>query len=307
MKEISKVSIVLPTYNGSRFLEQAVRSILAQTFQDWELNIVDDASTDETPRLIDKFMAADPRIRSIRHTSNRKLPAALNTGFAQAQGKYLTWTSDDNCYRPEALDTMVKVLDSNSEFAVVYSGYTIINELGEPVKYIDAAPIKDLVKKNCVGACFLYRREVQDTLGGYAEDLFLVEDYDFWLRASIKFKLLPIHKDLYLFRQHPSSLTSTKKALINSKACETLAKHLPVMSWAPKSVCSAGYLRIAFAAQSNGDVQSVKENLFKAIKFYPLSLFHPIAVGLLVYSFLGPNTFRYFQSVYRSLKKIFHL
>ena len=106
------VSIVLPTYNGYRFLEKSICSILNQSHSNWELIIVDDASTDESPEIIDKYVLADKRIRSIRHETNRKIPAALNTGFTQAEGVYLTWTSDDNCYKPDALVNMVDYLES---------------------------------------------------------------------------------------------------------------------------------------------------------------------------------------------------
>ena len=92
MKRNPLVSIVLPTHNGARYLEQAVQSCLDQTYRNWELIIVDDASTDETPALIARLVAADSRIRSIRNEVNQKLPGALNTGFAQARGEYLTWT-----------------------------------------------------------------------------------------------------------------------------------------------------------------------------------------------------------------------
>src|SRR5215468_4846876 len=97
------VSVVLPTYNGSRYLRGAVESVLAQTLADFELIVVDDCSTDATPALVAELAARDPRIIAVRHEANRKLPGALNTGFARARGRYFTWTSDDNLYAPAAL------------------------------------------------------------------------------------------------------------------------------------------------------------------------------------------------------------
>ena len=82
------VSIVLPTYNGSTYLGEAIESCLAQTYPAWELIIVDDCSTDATPALLAQYAARDQRIRVIRHEENRKVPGALNTGHAAARGSY---------------------------------------------------------------------------------------------------------------------------------------------------------------------------------------------------------------------------
>src|SRR5262245_42250457 len=90
------VTIVLPTYDGARFIDEAIAGWVAQNHAAWELIVVDDASTDDTPHRLRAWSEKDSRIRVVRHATNRKLPAALNTGFAGARGKYLTWSSDDN-------------------------------------------------------------------------------------------------------------------------------------------------------------------------------------------------------------------
>ena len=110
MKQKHLVSVVLPTYNGSKWLSQSIDSILKQTYRNLELIIVDDASTDSTPELIMSFASRDPRIRIISHKSNKKLPQSLNDGFAIANGDYFTWTSDDNWYEPTAIEEMVTAL-----------------------------------------------------------------------------------------------------------------------------------------------------------------------------------------------------
>src|SRR5690606_22425727 len=115
MNESPFVSIVLPTYNGARYLAQSIESCINQTYTQWELIIVDDASTDDTPAIISHYVQLDSRIRTVRHSTNRKLPAALNTGFDMARGEYFTWTSDDNYYRPEALGVMVAFLESRAD------------------------------------------------------------------------------------------------------------------------------------------------------------------------------------------------
>src|SRR6476660_8627759 len=107
------ISVILPTHNGTRYLREAIESCLCQTHESWELIIVDDASTDDTPRIIADYAAGDGRIRTIRNARNLRLPASLNVGFSHARGKFLTWTSDDNCYRRQALGEMLAFLEEN--------------------------------------------------------------------------------------------------------------------------------------------------------------------------------------------------
>ena len=101
-----KVSIVLPTYNGEDYLRESIESVISQTFTDWELIIVNDCSTDSTPKIAEAYAAKDCRIRVIHNEKNQKLPNSLNIGFESASGDYLTWTSDDNIFHHEALIKM---------------------------------------------------------------------------------------------------------------------------------------------------------------------------------------------------------
>jgi hypothetical protein len=208
------ISVVLPTHNGSRYIDQAVESVVRQTFTDWELIVVNDASSDDTPAKIDAWTARDERIRAVHLAENRKLPGALNEGFRLAGGDYLSWTSDDNWYAPEALAKMLEVLQTRPRVDAAYAGMTEVDEAGSPVATRPVLAAEELAVTNVVGACFLYRRAVQDSLGGYREDLFLAEDYDFWLRAYLDFQLEPLDEALYFYRKHSGSLTEQRAAAI---------------------------------------------------------------------------------------------
>lgn len=94
-----KVSIVLPTFNGSKYIKQSVESVLSQTFTDFELIIVNDCSTDDTLSICNELKELDSRITIISNETNKKLPASLNIGFRRAVGEYFTWTSDDNLFK----------------------------------------------------------------------------------------------------------------------------------------------------------------------------------------------------------------
>ncbi len=203
-----KVSIVLPTYNGARYLGQSIESCLNQTYRDIELIIVDDGSTDATPEIIESFK--DPRIKYIRHKKNQRLPGALNTGFRYSTGEYLTWTSDDNQFLPEAIEIMKGCLDKNKYADLVYADYwQYFRQTGEK-SLMKLKDILDLTNYNTVGACFLYTRRVYEAVGNYNPNYELVEDYDYWIRITKQFKTIHCPTPLYIYAYHENSLTSQK-------------------------------------------------------------------------------------------------
>ena len=206
------VSIILPVYNGARYLAQAIDSCLNQTYRNIELIIVDDCSTDETPAIVRSY--TDPRIRYVRNKTNRRLPQSLNIGFALATGEYLTWTSDDNEFLPHAIETMLKILMEDKAVDFVYSDYT--------AKYLETGETRErrfsgvsIKEKNCVGTCFLYTRRVYETVGGFDPKYELVEDYEYWIRVSQKFRMRHIPQFLYIYGEHRKSLKGSKISSID--------------------------------------------------------------------------------------------
>lgn len=264
------VSIVLPTYNGARYIGEAIDSCLGQTYQNLELIIVDDGSTDGTVDAATQYLGRDGRVRLLRHERNRSLPAALNTGFATAAGCYLTWISDDNTFRREAIAEMVGYLEAHPDVDVVYTDCTLTDVEGRPYARMDAGEPDRLWSTdfNCVGPCFLYRRQVQEALGGYAEDTFLVEDYDFWLRASHSFRLRPYHKDLFNYRRHQGSLSSRFNPRIEHMLDRVVARHLPAARL-PGSSKSALFFMLAQRARSRGEVLPTLTYLAHSWRYSP--------------------------------------
>ncbi len=291
-----KVSVILPTYNGARFLRQAVGSCLDQTCRQWELILVDDASTDETPKQIDELAAGDPRVRPFRHQTNRRLPRALNTGFSRSRGRYLTWTSDDNLYRPGALESMACFLDARPEVDVVYTDYTVIDEQGEVIFSKTAGPVDRLVFGNAVGPSFLYRRAVYEKLGNYADDLYLAEDYDYWLRASRHFRLEPLHEDLYLYRCHGQSLSSRYEDRIARATERCFERNLPNLAWAGRRLLQRRYLRLACEAKRRGDLEICRKWFDRAVRIAPLSLLRSFGRLAYLLPVVGPG--QYARSLY---------
>lgn len=217
----TRISIVLPTYNGMRYLPTAVKNCLNQTGVNIELVIVDDGSQDGTSTYLDSLK--DSRIIIIKHHGNRGLPAALNTGFAATTGLYLTWTSNDNFYAPNALAMMAGYLDDNPNVGLVCAPFWEINEAGQVVRLNPLLPVEEIWNHSPVGACFLYRREVYASVGDYDTNARLVEDYDYWLRVSRHYLIAQIKTPLYYYRLHPGSLTSQPGVLFGR---ERLIAHI---------------------------------------------------------------------------------
>jgi glycosyltransferase involved in cell wall biosynthesis len=224
------ISVVLPTYNGARFLDQAIGSVVAQSWKDWELLVVNDASTDGTTQKIAAWAEKDERVRAVPLDRNVGLPAALNAGFRLARGAHFTWTSDDNWYRPDALAKLLDALNALPRCDVVFSGYTEVDENGAPRREHAARWCDDLVLGNRIGPCFLYQRDVDAALAGYAEELTLAEDYDFWLRASQQFRFRPLDESLYCYRVHDDSLTARRGEAIEAAALLALEHHLDALN-----------------------------------------------------------------------------
>lgn len=219
------VSIVLPTYKRAQLLRHAICSVQAQTYQNWEVIVVDDNSPDNTPEVVRSF--GDERIRYVRNEPNLKLPRALNKGFSLARGDYLTWTSDDNLFADNAIEKMVARLQmGNCDF--VYADYWLFSEEdadGRPRDiHHDRLPGElQLEKGNHIGACFLYTRRLYEGVGDYDPELFLIEDYDYFLRAAQSFHFCHIAEPLYYFRRDDDTLYLSRFAEV--KASDVLARY----------------------------------------------------------------------------------
>lgn len=264
-----KVSIVLPVYNGEKYLAQSIDSCLLQTFTDWELIIVDDCSKDSTPQIIAQYAAKDSRIRPFRNLQNKKLPGSLNEGFRQATGTYFTWTSDDNLFRPNALQTMVDHLDKHSDIDLVYTDFVRINDAGEFITLVKVHEPEDILV-DTIGACFLYKRIVHEKLGGYAEDLFLAEDYDFFIRAYNHFTMAHIPQDHYQYRAHDQRLSATRE-MERYGVFERMFKSYIALGYFPKRFDRLRlYLKLVHCLNPQGKKQEALQYVVRAFLAAPV-------------------------------------
>lgn len=193
------VSIVLPTYNGARFIRECIDSCLGQTFRDLELIVVVDGSTDNTEDILRNY--EDPRLKVLR-TPNRGQALAMNTGFEIAQGELWSWTSDDNVYFPDAFAVMVHHLESHPEAAAVSTDCIVINETGKAISY-----------EELPWQCFVYRADAGRKVGPHRPEARIIEDLDFFLRLRhFGGPILRISQPYLMYRIHKNMVTQTKAA-----------------------------------------------------------------------------------------------
>lgn len=263
------ISIVLPTYNGSKFIRASIDSCLKQTYTHFELIIVNDCSTDDTEEIVKSY--DDARIVYLKNEINQRLPKSLNIGFSRAKGEFFTWTSDDNYFADDALEKMLKEMEATSA-DLVCAPYHTIDEDNRITGSREIGPLENILLDNIVKACFLYKRKVHETLGGYQPNLFLVEDYDFWIRTVFQgFKLSFLKEKLYYYRFHEASLTESRRKDIARALYHLLDTHIPkfINSTQERFVTAEVYLRQAKTATGIPGLNSkrylkaaVKENFF---------------------------------------------
>ncbi len=221
------VSVILPVYNHSRYLKEAVSSVLSQEGVRLELIVVDDGSDDSPKAALSHFLD-DPRLR-FHEEPHRGLAATLNRGFELAVGNFLTWISADNRLLPGALRMLSDYLVANPEVGLTYANMELVDDEGLPLnnseyRRANQHPTRRSVlylplsgstlsrfPDNYIGACFLYRRHLRDALGGYADNCAGFEDYDYWLRLRTYATVSHLDDDavLYHYRLHQNSLTGT--------------------------------------------------------------------------------------------------
>lgn len=227
--EAGLVSVVLPVYNGGELLRESIKSVIGQSYKNFELIIVNDGSTDESADIIEELARNDSRIRVVNQ-ENKKLPTALSVGFREARGEFFTWTSADNIMLPDCLEVLAGNLNRKSDAAMVYGNMRLIDKNGHikrgqfwyekplfsgNVCLPKNADCLNTYANNTIGAAFMYRRSAACILGDYSRFKTNLEDYDYWMRMNSLFKIEHTDEErpLYLYRIHEDSLTAHDKEL----------------------------------------------------------------------------------------------
>jgi glycosyltransferase involved in cell wall biosynthesis len=206
------VSVVIPTRNRPRHVARAVRSVLAQTFSDLEILVVDDASTDDVGAVLAPL--ADARVRVLRHDRRRGACAARNTGIDAARGRFVALLDDDDEWMPGKLAAQVARFASAPEIGLVYCGVEVVSEATGEVQRRSlpkGAPLTyaDLLRSTGFGAsAAVVRRECFAAIGGFDETLAGAQDRDMWLRIAKRYRLDYVPDALVRWYIHGEQITT---------------------------------------------------------------------------------------------------
>lgn len=204
----------MPVYNGERFLRSAVGSVLAQTYDDWELIVVDDGSDDSTPDILMSY--SDSRIKVLRQEQNRKVAACCNRALSVTSGRYIARLDADDVCLPTRLAEQVSYMEANPDVALVASAAYEINEEGARIGFRPGGLGNCALKLTLVlcnpitHSSVMFRADTARYLNGYSEDecYRFSEDYDLWSRIALCGKMVVLSQPLLEYRVHSTSVTT---------------------------------------------------------------------------------------------------
>ena len=215
----------MPVYNGQRYVDEAIASVVGQGYDDFEFVIVDDGSTDDTPAILAEWAARDPRIIVHRSPETEGIPSALNRGLAIARGEYIARQDADDLCVAGRVAKQVAALDADPQTVLVSTGFELIDEQGRrrgSVVPFEAPEVLEYLLhfSNAIGGHgqVMFRRDVVLSLGNYRVEFDCSQDYDLWSRLAEHGRLLvlPITGMRHRMHDRRVSVTSGKRQRLNS-------------------------------------------------------------------------------------------
>ena len=296
------ISVLLPVYNAEQFVREAVDSILAQSFADFELIALDDGSTDRSLSILREYEARDPRVRIITR-ENRGLVASLNQLMAAARGSYLARMDADDVCMPRRFEQQLAFLKSNPDHVAVGGWVIHMNESGLPI-----GPVKtptehaDIDQAHLKGHTSIWhptaliKKDAVLSIGGYREEFQHAEDLDLWLRLAELGRLANLSEFVLRYRLHASSVSQTQGLLQQSaakRACSIAWRRRGIDGnfeavdlWRPTKDRASEHkfaLQYGWTAWSHGYDKSWRTYAWKALRLRPfaISSWQLIVFGLL--------------------------
>jgi len=285
--KIPAVSVVIATYNRARFLPETIESILQQRFRDFELIVVDDGSTDETPELLKSYAG---RIRSLRQ-ENRGPAAARNLGIRSARGRWISIQDSDDLATPDHLETLFAFTEQNPDCGMVFANgaylggpehnrETIIPKEKSRRLARDGVRLVDLFDKSIVRLqAALISKQCLEAVGGHDESLYICMDLDLAFRIFMRYPAAYLDKVVFLYRKHEGNIGRNQdlRLLENIRVIEKLLREFPrageILGMRRIAQRMAyRYYRLAKGRWKAGDRIGARDAIKKAASIRPLSL-----------------------------------
>ena len=292
------VSVIIPTYNRTNLIGGAIQSVLNQTFQDFEIIVIDDGSTDNTEETVNSFN--NIKIRYISHSNNRGVSAARNTGIRASRGEYIALLDSDDEWLPGKLDKQIKVLQSeSSEVGVVYSDLFYIDENGKNMNKLRNPEkggyiYEDLLSKNCMSppSTLLIKKECFNRVGLFDNLLNAQEDWDMCIRIAKYYRFALIKIPLVKYRLHSNQVSKNLgvKIITANRILVKYADELEIR----RRARSKHYFYIGNRFCHMGKTKEGQRYLLKAISLYPFYIRYYICM---FGSLFGPKCFIYFVNI----------
>jgi glycosyltransferase involved in cell wall biosynthesis len=274
-------SVIIPCFNHAAFVGEAIESILAQSMGDLELIVVDDCSRDNSKEVIEKFVASDPRVRSIYHEVNQGISPTRDDAIRVANGQYLAFCDADDVWMPTKLARQLELLEKHPGHYVAYCDAAIINECGIETgeRFSDQFPVPGngsgrlfdkLCTRNFINIQTAILRRECITEAGYFDDgegIKLVDDWWFWLRVSYRNLFAYSDEVLAKYRVHQGSTGAVQRPAykINRiKLFHRILRHYPGISSKAKSEI---YYHIGMALAGLGRKRFARRCFIRAMQF----------------------------------------
>jgi hypothetical protein len=315
------ITVIMPVLNGERYIGQAIESILAQTFQDFELIVVDDGSTDSTREHLESFERR-MRLKCIRHASNQGIPRSINDGLREAAGDFIAFLDHDDEWFPEFLETQLNYLNSHPETGMAHSDFQTIDGVGNILEasVADARNrtrpsgrvFRQLFRDNfIVGNSVLIRKGCFDRVGLFDEEIRWA-DYHMWMRISRAYPVDYVPKVLTKYRQHEGQHTRTlpvgdplEESVPQTTIRRLLERHPEIRQELGSAVVRrrmAGlYFDMAFTWYTHGIFRNARICLRKAVGLWPGDWRYWALYGTCL---LGPAGGRSLKEAYRRARSL---
>jgi len=207
------VSVIIPTYNRALLLQKAIQSVLNQTFQDFEIIVVNNYSIDNTIEVVRSFN--DKRIKIINIRNEGIIARSRNSGLKESQGNYIAFLDSDDLWLPEKLDKQVELLDSNKKLGLVYSDNYVIDSNGNlkkksflPCAMFRGNVFKELLHRNFIALLtVIIRKEVLNKVGMFDPKYKIAQDYDLFLRIAEYYPVDFVEQPLAKYRVHAEGVS----------------------------------------------------------------------------------------------------